>query len=273
MIGFGLGLRADHYDHVLEQVPASVDWFEIISENFMESHKGYWKFLDTIRRDYPIIMHGVSLSIGSSDPLNKTYLDKLKALADFLDPPWISDHVCWTGVHGKNTHDLLPVMYNEASLAHMVERIGKVQDHMQRRLLLENPSTYLEFSESTIPEWEFLSQMAIQADCGLLLDVNNIYVNSFNHGYDAKAYIDHLPSDRIVQIHLAGHTDCGTHIIDTHDHPVTDEVWALYAYALKRHGMISTMIEWDDHIPTFDVLEAELDTVRHHAAMALEKAA
>lgn len=272
-IGFGLGLRADHYDHLLEQRPKQVDWFEIISENFMDAHPGYWEFLADLRRDYPIIMHGVSLSIGSSDPLDKTYLTRLRKLADFLDPPWFSDHLCWTGVQGRNTHDLLPVLYTEDSLAHIVDRIRRVQDAVGRPFILENPSTYLEFNASVIPEWEFLARMAEEADCGLLLDVNNVYVNCFNHGYDAKRYVDALPADRILQVHLAGHEHHGTHIVDTHDHPVIDEVWELYRHALRSKGMVSTMIEWDAHIPAFDALVAELDKARDVARNARKKAA
>ena len=207
-------------------------------------------------------MHGVSMSIGSTDPLNTDYLKKLKLLADFVNPPWLSDHVCWTGVQGKNTHDLLPVPYTEESLAHIVNRIRQVQDILERRIVLENPSTYLEFNESMLTEWDFLARMAEDADCGLLLDVNNVYVSAFNHGYDAKHYIDAIPAERIVQIHLAGHKNYGTHIIDTHDGHVMDEVWKLYDYTIKSKGKISTMIEWDDNIPEFDVLAAELDKAR-----------
>jgi uncharacterized protein len=257
-LGFGVGLRAAHYDTILKKRPRSVDWFEIISENFIEAHKGYWDFLADLRVDYPIVMHGVSMSIGSTDPLNMEYFKKLKALADFLNVAWISDHVCWTGVQGKNSHDLLPVPYTEASLMHIVSRIKKAQDALGRQIVLENPSTYLEFTDSTISEWEFLARMAQDADCGLLLDVNNIYVSAFNHGYDAKHYIDAIPSDRIVQIHLAGHQHYGTHIIDTHNGPVIDEVWTLYEYTLQTKGPITTTIEWDGDIPEFDILTAEL---------------
>jgi uncharacterized protein len=275
--GFGLGLRADHYDTVLTAMhagqPPLVDWLEIISENFMEAHKGYWEFLSDIRQHYPIVMHGVSMSIGSTDALDMGYLKKLKALADFLQPPWLSDHLCWTGVQGRNTHDLLPVPYTEASLAHIVSRVKQVQDVLQRPLVLENPSSYLEFDESTIPEWEFMVRIAEQADCALLLDVNNVYVSAFNHGYDPKAYIDAIPADRIAQIHLAGHLNLKTHIIDTHDHHVIPEVWELYAYTLRSKGMIPTMVEWDDHIPPFDVLQAEVGKARQLAQESLRQVA
>jgi hypothetical protein len=210
-------------------------------------------------------MHGVSLSIGSPEQLNREYLKKLKILADFLDSPWVSDHLCWTGTGGKNTHDLLPLPYTQETLTHVIDRIKQVQDTLGRYILLENPSTYVEFNASAIPEWEFLAQLAVKADCGLLLDVNNVYVNAFNHKYDARKYIDALPADRIVQIHLAGHRNLGSHIIDTHDNVVADEVWKLYAYTMRRKGLISTMIEWDEHVPEFPVLLAELDKARHAA--------
>lgn len=264
-IGFGLGLRAPHYDLILEQRPKGVDWFEIISENFIEAHPGYWDFLADLRADYALVMHGVSMSIGSTDPLNREYLKKLKALADFLQPPWLSDHLCWTGVQGKNTHDLLPVPYTDESLRHIVSRVKQVQDILERHIVIENPSSYVEFADSHISEWGFMARLAEEADCGLLLDINNIYVSAFNHGYDPKTYIDALPAERIVQIHLAGHEHRGTHIIDTHDQPVIDEVWQLYRYAIRSKGAISTMIEWDDHIPEFSILLAELDKAREAA--------
>ncbi len=261
-IGFGLGLRSSHYDVILKTRPKTVDWFEIISENFLDAHKGYWDFLADLRQDYRIIMHGVSLNIGSTDPLNLDYLKKVKKLADFLEPPWFSDHLCWTGINSKNTHDLLPVPYTPQTLTHISERIKKLQDIIGFPFILENPSTYLEFTESSIPEWEFLANITENTSCGLLLDVNNIYVNSFNHGYDAKKYIDTIPAQNIAQIHLAGHHDFGTHIIDTHDNYVKNEVWELYNYTIKTKGKISTMIEWDDNIPEFNILLAELDKAR-----------
>ena len=273
MLGYGLGLRAQHYDHILKERPQSVDWFEIISENFMQAHKGYWDFLSDLRRDYPIIMHGVSLSAGSPEPLDETYLTQLKALADHINPPWLSDHVCWTGVHGRNTHDLLPVAYTNESLALMADKIKRVQDRLGRLMLMENPSTYVEFEQSTMSEWDFMASLAERADCGLLLDVNNVYVSAFNHGFDARRYIDAMPAGRIVQVHLAGHSHCGTHIIDTHDNHVTDGVWDLYDYTLKQKGPVATMVEWDGQIPEFAVLEAELDKARQRATCALGQAA
>jgi uncharacterized protein (UPF0276 family) len=272
-LGFGLGLRPPHYDAILETRPKGVDWFEIISENFIEAHKGYWDFLADLRADYPIVMHGVSMSIGSTDPLNTEYLKKIKTLADFLQVPWLSDHLCWTGVQGKNSHDLLPVPYTEEALAHITKRLIQVQDILERRIVLENPSTYMEFADSTLTEWEFLTRLSTEADCGVLLDVNNIYVSAFNHHYDAKHYIDAIPADRIVQIHLAGHRNYGTHIIDTHDGHVIDEVWKLYAYTLQTKGMIPTMVEWDGDIPEFNVLLTELDKARLTAAQQGKQAA
>lgn len=261
-LGFGLGLRTPHYDTILATRPQNVDWFEIISENFIDAHQGYHEFLQDLRRDYPIVMHGVSLNIGSPDPLNKPYLAKLKSLANTLECPWFSDHLCWTGVNARNTHDLLPLPYTRGALAHVVDRAKKVQDIVGRPFALENPSSYLEFKESRLPEWEFLLSIAERANCKILLDVNNIYVSAFNHGFDAHTYIDAIPAKYIAQIHLAGHHDYGTHIIDTHDNVVVDAVWDLYRYTIASKGMISTMIEWDDQIPAFDVLAAELDKAR-----------
>ncbi|MCD6035404.1 MAG: hypothetical protein K0R63_1145 [Rickettsiales bacterium] len=262
-LGFGLGLRSAHYQDILGVWPKTVDWFEIISENFMECEGKPKRILSEIREHYPIVMHGVGLSIGSTDPLDRHYLKSLKLLADQLSPPWISDHLCWTGIKGENTHDLLPLPYTEEALRHTIKRIMQVQDFLERPLILENPSTYLEFKNSQIPEWEFIRLMAEESDCGLLLDVNNVYVTCYNHRLDPKAYLDAIPKDRVVQIHLAGHCNKGTHIIDTHDDHVVEEVWALYRYACERFGQVSTMVEWDDNIPAFDVVCAELDKARN----------
>lgn len=262
-LGFGLGLRSPHYDEILETRPKTVDWFEVISENFIDAHHGYWEFLAELRKNYPIIMHGVSLNIGSPDALNKTYLQKLKKLADFLQPPWFSDHLCWTGVNAHNSHDLLPLPYTKQTLAHTIERVKQVQDFMERPFIIENPSSYLEFNDSTMSEWEFLITLTEKADCGVLLDVNNIFVSAFNHGFDAKAYIDAVPANRIAQIHLAGHHNFGTHIIDTHDNFVVDGVWELYKYTIETKGNKTTMIEWDDNIPDFSVLLAEINKARN----------
>jgi uncharacterized protein (UPF0276 family) len=261
-LGYGLGLRSQHWDDVLIQQPTDVEWFEIISENFMHN-KGYpQEVLSKIRESYPVAMHGVSLSIGSVDPLNRDYLASLKALADWLEPAWISDHICWTGINHINTHDLLPVPYTEDSLRQMVNKVDEVQTYLGRRILLENPSNYMEFSANTLSEWDFIRQLLEQADCMLLLDINNIYVTCFNHKLDPKTYIDSIPADRIGQIHLAGHENHDTHIIDTHDCHINEEVLALYAYAMRTKGQKSTMIEWDSNIPSFETMIMELKRVR-----------
>jgi len=271
-LGFGLGLRQPHYEHILASRPRSVEWFEIISENFIESHRGYWNFLADLRRDYPIVMHGVSMSIGGTDAFNRDYFSKLKSLAAFLEAPWISDHLCWTGTGGIHTHDLLPLPYTEEALEHLVQRVTQAQELLGRRLVLENPSSYLSFTDSLIPEWEFMAELSKRADCGILLDVNNVYVNSVNHGFNPHLYLDALPKDRIVQIHLAGHEHRGTHIIDTHDCSVVDEVWELYAYCIAHMGCISTMVEWDDEIPSFETLVAELNKARAYIHLLQRKA-
>ncbi len=263
-LGYGMGLRAKHYPHVLEHRP-EVDFFEVISENFIQSSGRPRRILSEVRERYPVIMHGVSMSIGTADPLNSEYLHKLKKLTEWLNPIWVSDHVCWTGVAHKNSHDLLPVPYTEEALAHLVGRIREVQDYLERPLILENPSTYLEFTDSTMPEWEFIARMAEEADCGLLLDINNVYVTCFNHRLNPKVWLDAMPMDRVVQIHLAGHCNKGTHIVDTHDGQVIEEVWALYRYVASRYPGIATMIEWDERIPEFDALLAETHKARDMA--------
>jgi uncharacterized protein (UPF0276 family) len=260
-LGFGLGLRRQHYQAILEEAPA-VDWFEIISENFMTDRGWGRHVLERVASRYPIVMHGVSLSIGSSDPLDFDYLARLRALADDVRAVWISDHLCWTGVAGRNSHDLLPLPLNEESLAHVVARIRVVQDFLDRRILLENPSSYLTFTSDTMPEWEFLARMAEEADCGLLLDVNNVYVSSVNHGFDPVEYLESVPMGRVVQIHLAGHTDYGTHIIDTHEGHVAERVWELYRLVYTRTEGVATMIEWDSEVPEFAVLLAELQKAK-----------
>lgn len=256
-LGFGVGLRTQHYRHILQHWP-TVDWFEIISENYMDSQGRPRDVLDRIAERYPIVMHGVSLSIGSSDPLDRDYLTRLKGLADAVHPKWISDHVCWTGVAGHNSHDLLPIPFTEESLKHVVDRIRIVQNELERPLVLENPSSYVTFTSSTMPEWEFISRMAEEADCGLLLDVNNVYVSSINHDFDPVEYIRNVPHERVVQMHLAGHTNMGTHCIDTHDGPVIDPVWELYRLAYELTGGVSTLLEWDARIPEFPEVHAEV---------------
>jgi uncharacterized protein len=271
-LGFGLGLRTDHYEEILAG-RAGVDWFELLSENYLVAGGKPLHYLDRIRADYPVVMHGVSLSIGSSDPLDMHYLRALKALAERVSPHWISDHLCWTGVSGRNTHDLLPLPYTEEALAQVVAKVEAVQDFLGRRILLENVSSYVSYKDSELTEWEFLAEIARRADCLILLDVNNIYVSAYNHGFDAEAYLDAIPAERVQQIHLAGHSHCGDHIIDTHDADVIDPVWDLYAKAIARLGPVSTMIERDDHIPPLADLVSELDHARRVAEVALRKEA
>ena len=272
-LGFGLGLRPEHYSDVIERRPA-VDWFEVVSENYLVEGGKPLHFLDRIRAHYPVVMHGVSLSIGSTDPLDYDYLAALKRLAARIEPEWISDHLCWTGLQGRNLHDLLPLPYTEEAIAHVVERVSRVQDYLGRRILLENVSSYVSYSDSIVPEWEFLAAIARRSDCNILLDVNNVHVSAVNHDFDALAYIDAMPAERVHQIHLAGHSYNGSLIVDTHDHPVPDPVWDLYRDAIARLGPVSTMIERDDDIPPLDELLAELARARAlaHAASYRESA-
>ena len=256
-LGFGLGLRSQHFQYILEHKP-SIDWFEIISENFMDSHGWPRYVINQIAEHYPVVMHGVSMSIGSTDPINFDYLKKLKFLSNEINAQWISDHLCWTGVLGKNTHDLLPLPFTEESLKHVVERIKIVQDVLERPLVLENPSSYLQFQEDTFTEWDFIREMANQSDCRLLLDLNNVYVSSFNHQFDPLDYVKALPLEKVVQFHLAGHTNKGTHIIDTHDDHVVKPVWELYQQTVQLTGPISTLLEWDANIPPFSELKKEV---------------
>lgn len=260
-LGCGVGLRTKHYPFLLEHWP-ECDWFEIISENYMvDGGRPLW-VLDRVRERYPVVMHGVSLSIGSTDPLDDAYLARLRELAERVEPEWISDHLCWTGVGGRNAHDLLPLPYTEEALAHVVERVLRVEDALGRPFVLENVSSYVAFRDSTMPEWEFLAEIARRADCRILLDVNNVYVSAFNHRFDPRAYLAAIPVDRVVQFHVAGHTNHGTHVVDTHDHPVIEPVWELYAEAVRRFGPLSTLIERDEHIPEFPEVAAEAERAR-----------
>lgn len=256
-LGLGVGLRNQHFSYLMRNDP-QVDWFEIISENFIDNFGFARHVLERLAAVRPIVMHGVSLSIGSTDPLDWNYLKELRALAEFVQPKWISDHLCWTGVANVNTHDLLPLPLTEESLRHVIARVGVVQDYLERPLVLENPSTYLEFKESTLSEWEFLSALAKETGCGLLLDVNNVYVSSHNHGFDPEHYIKSLPHSSIVQVHVAGPTDCGEYLVDTHDQPVPARVWRLYKLAQELTGGVSTLLEWDANIPDFPDLVLEL---------------
>ncbi|MEQ1600109.1 MAG: DUF692 domain-containing protein, partial [Methylotenera sp.] len=230
-------------------------------------------YLDKIRANYPVVMHGVSLSIGSTADVDYDYLRDLKKLADRIQPAWISDHLCWTGVHGQNMHDLLPLPYTEETAKHVAERVNIVQDYLGRQILLENVSSYASYIDFSMTEWEFITQIAEAADCLLLLDVNNIYVSSYNHNFDAKVFIDSVPAERIQQIHLAGHNNHGDYIIDTHDAPVIDPVWDLYEYAIARFGQVSTMIERDDKIPALEVLVEELQIARTISTTMAQKIA
>ncbi|HUD25205.1 MAG TPA: DUF692 domain-containing protein [Burkholderiaceae bacterium] len=264
-LGFGLGLRAPHYSAIVETRPP-LDWLEILSENYMVPGGRPLDWLDRIRAEYPVAMHGVSLSIGSTDALDDEHLDALKQLQQRVHPAWISDHLCWTGVGGVNLHDLLPLPYSETALTHVVERVGRVQDRLGCRILLENVSSYAGYECSQLSEWDFLAEVAQRADCLILLDVNNVYVNSVNHDFDPLAYLDAIPAARVQQIHLAGHERRGRLIVDTHDAAIVEPVWQLYEHARRRFGDVATMIERDSNIPPLAELLAELDQARAIAA-------
>lgn len=269
--GFGLGLRPVHYqDFLTRTVP--VDFVEVISENFMVEGGRPLHMLDQMRERHPVILHGVSMSIGNPDGLDRDYLARLRRLADRVDPLWVSDHLCWTGTGGFNSHDLLPLPYSEESLTAVCANVAQAQDALGRPLLIENPSSYVTFRASEMSEWDFLAELSRRSGCELLLDVNNIFVSASNHGFDARTYLDAVPFERVRQIHLAGHSQGKTMLIDTHDHPVPDPVWALYDEACRRAGPVATMIERDDDIPPLDDLLAELDIARNRAAQAREAA-
>ena len=265
-LGFGLGLRKEHFADLLAAPPAGVDWFEAISENFMVAGGKPLAVLEQVRRDFPLMLHGVSLSIGGIDPLSTDYLDRLAALIDRIEPAWVSDHLCWTGIDGVNLHDLLPLPYTQESLAHVAGRVRQVQDRLGRQLVLENPSTYLTAAGDSLTEWEFLVALAEETDCLLLLDVNNVYVSACNHGFDPQRYLAAIPPARVVQLHIAGHRDVDGFKIDTHDAPLCEAVWALYAQAAQRFPAAATLLERDDAIPPLPELIAELDRARAIAA-------
>ena len=269
-LGYGLGLRPEYYDTIVNSQP-DVDWFEIISENYMVDGGKPLHFLDRVREHYPMVMHGVSLSVGGTDPLDRDYLKRLKQLIERVEPQWVSDHLCWTGQGGHNLHDLLPLPYNEDAIQHVVERIIQVQDFLGRQILLENVSSYVSYIHSEMSEWEFYREVVERADCLMLFDINNVYVSARNHQFDPLDYIRHMPRERVYQMHLAGHTDYGDYIIDTHDHPVVPPVWELYAAALKHLGPVSAMIERDDRFPPFEELLAELGEMRAIAHKVLEQ--
>ena len=263
-LGFGLGLRPDHYEEILSSNPPA-DWFEIITENYLVPGGKPHYYLNQICERYPVVMHGVSMSIGSTDPLDYDYLQQVKQLSNRIKPKWISDHLCWTGVNGKNMHDLLPLPYTEESIKHIVERIKVIQDFLGQQILIENVSSYITYQQSKMTEWEFITEITNQADCRILLDLNNIYVSSVNHGFDPSDFITNVPKNRVCQFHLAGHSNMGNYIIDTHDQDVIDPVWNLYAEAIKHFGFISTMIERYDNIPPLESLISELNHAREIA--------
>lgn len=262
-LGFGLGLRSDHYNTILETTPNNVDWFEAITEDYMIDGGNPLHFLRSVREKYPVVLHGVSMSLGSMDPLDGDYLKRLKTLLDDIQPPWFSDHLCWTGVNGKNLHDLMPLPYTEEALNHVVSKISQVQEYVGRQMLIENVSSYITYEADEMSEWEFVSEVLKRADCLMLMDVNNIYVSGFNHDFDPKTYIDAIPVERVQQFHMAGHTNLETHIIDTHDDSIIDEVWDLYRYAAKHVGKVSVMIERDGNIPELPELLDELAQARN----------
>lgn len=264
-LGFGLGLRPEHYNDILTTNPA-VDWFEILTENYLSVGGIPLHYLNEIAERYSVVLHGVSLSIGSTDKLDYVYLDKLKSLIDQVKPKWISDHLCWTGINGLNMHDLLPLPYTQETIKHLVNRIRIVQDYLGQQILLENVSSYLTYTDSEMSEWEFLSAVANEADCNILLDVNNVYVSAFNHKFDPLEYIKGIPANRVYQIHLAGHHNLGNYILDTHDAPIIGNVWDLYRDTIKTIGQVSTMIERDNNIPALNELVNELNYARRIAS-------
>lgn len=268
--GFGLGLRPDHYADVLDGAEAArrVDWFEVITENHLVAGGRPLHVLDRVRERWPVVMHGVSLSIGSTAPLDRDYLARVQALAARCEPAWISDHLCWTGVNGLNLHDLLPLPYTEEALDHVAARVHVVQEKLRRPLVIENVSSYVAYATDECSEWEFLAELVRRTGCELLLDVNNVYVGARNHGYDPVAFLDAIPVGAVRQFHLAGHTDHGDHVIDTHDAPVCEAVWSLYAHAVRRFGAVPTLLERDDSIPPLAELVVELDRARAIVAAA-----
>ena len=260
-LGVGVGFRQPHHAAVLGDLPP-MDWFEVIGDNYLLEPPIAMGKLEKLRSSYRVVPHGVSMSIGSSDPLDRDYLTRLKKLLRRLQPPWCSDHLCWSGVSDVVVNDLLPLPYTKEAIDHVSARVREVQDFLEVPFALENVSSYLTYTSSAMPEWDFLSEIAERADCGILFDCNNIYVSAKNHGFDANAYVDAMPADRVVQIHLAGHTDKGSYLLDTHSDHVKDEVWELYRRTLRRIGRTSTLIEWDTDIPEWGVLAAEADKAR-----------
>ncbi|WP_027856739.1 MNIO family bufferin maturase [Marinobacterium jannaschii] len=263
--GVGLGLRSCHYQHILSHKPR-VPWFEVMTDNYMGAGGQPHQYLEQIRQRYPVTFHGVGLSLGSAAPLNKEYLHRLKELVDIYQPAWVSEHLCWCASDEYNSHELLPLPYTELCARHLAERIDQVQNCLGQRLVVENLSSYVTFAESEMSEWEFVSLICQLADCDLLLDVNNVYVSATNHGFSAADYISGVPAKRVREIHLAGFEDQGDLLLDSHSRPVYDAVWDLYRQALERVGPVPTLIEWDNDIPGFEVLEAEAEKARAIAA-------
>ncbi len=261
-LGHGIGLRRDHYTHLLQHGPSRVDWFEVISENFFEPGGRPWAALERVRRDVPIVLHGVSMGIGNAERVPESYLSRLQTLISRIEPPLVSDHLCWTSHRGVNSHDLLPLPYTEEALDRVSDHVSDVQDRLGRRILLENPSSYVAFGASTIPEWELLMAIVKRTGCGLLLDVNNVFVSSRNHGFDPITYIQAIDPRCVEQIHLAGHTDHGWFLLDSHIGPVPPQVWSLYRFAVQRFGHVPTLVEWDEAIPEFEVVVAESERAR-----------
>jgi uncharacterized protein (UPF0276 family) len=264
-LGVGVGLRPVHYSEIFERAAAgnlAVDWFEVLTENFMVAGGKPLRMLDAICAERPVVLHGVSLDIGGVDPLHPGYLRDLAQLAERTRPKWLSDHLCWTGVSGHPLHDLLPLPYRDETVRHVAERVMRVQDRLERRIALENVSSYMSYSADGMPEWEFLTRVAESSDCGILLDVNNVFVSAHNHGFDAREYVDAIPAERVFQIHLAGHSESPPLLIDTHDHSVCAGVWELYEHTVRRLGPVSTSIEWDDQIPPFSQLLEEVERAR-----------
>jgi uncharacterized protein (UPF0276 family) len=271
-LGVGVGLRTPHSGEILaraERGALRAGFLEAISENHMTRGGRPRRIVEALCARVPLVLHGVSLNLGGADPLDTVYLDELAALARRVEAPWLSDHLCWTGVGGRNLHDLLPLPHTALSLRHVAARIRTVQERLGRRIAVENVSSYARFASDEMEEWEFLTGVAEEADCGILLDVNNVYVNAWNHGFDARRYLDAIPAARVFEIHLAGHSVSGALRIDTHDHPICDEVLALYAHAVRRIGPVSTLVEWDDRLPDYDALEAEAARVESVLAAAL----
>jgi uncharacterized protein (UPF0276 family) len=258
ILGCGIGLRFSHIDQILNERPA-IPWLEVLSDNYLVEGSVQQDYLLEVAEYYPLVMHGVGLSLGSVDPLNMNYLQRLKALADKIDPAWISDHLCWSAVHGVHTHDLIPLPYTQSTIEHVAARIRQVQDFLGREVIIENVSSYLQYKDSVMTEWEFISEVVEKADCGLLLDINNIYVSARNHDFEPETYLYGVPGGRVRQLHLAGFEDRGTHLLDTHGYPISEPVWALYEKALQKLGAVPTLIEWDNNIPSLEILLAEAD--------------